>query len=269
VFLGLTETLAGAIEPAREHLETGRAQLQDLGVSRGWAIATAASGLTYVMTDEPLQAKELVEEALAANVAVGDDWGQGQCQIYLGIITESTATDPARATVHYRKAVELLLPYRGGPLLPVALVWQAGVLEHRDPARALRVAAAAYALRARTGGDFAPFFRARAEHVKAAAEARVGAQAAGTWKEGTRLSVEEAIALAFGPGRPRRRAVAGLSERETEVASLVVEGLSNKAIAASLHLSVRTVESHVRHALAKAGLENRTQLATWARERIQ
>jgi len=32
---------------------------------------------------------------------------------------------------------------------------------------------------------------------------------------------------------------------------------------------VRTVESHVRHALAKAGLENRTQLATWARERIQ
>jgi DNA-binding CsgD family transcriptional regulator len=25
----------------------------------------------------------------------------------------------------------------------------------------------------------------------------------------------------------------------------------------------------VRHALAKAGLENRTQLATWARERIQ
>jgi DNA-binding NarL/FixJ family response regulator len=32
---------------------------------------------------------------------------------------------------------------------------------------------------------------------------------------------------------------------------------------------VRTVESHVRHALAKLGLENRTQLAGWARERNQ
>jgi DNA-binding CsgD family transcriptional regulator len=32
---------------------------------------------------------------------------------------------------------------------------------------------------------------------------------------------------------------------------------------------VRTVESHVRHVLAKVGLENRTQLATWARQRIQ
>jgi predicted ATPase/DNA-binding CsgD family transcriptional regulator len=269
VFLGLTETLAGAIEPAREHLGTGRAQLAGLGVPRGWAIATAALGLTYVMTDEPLQAKQLVEDALAVNVAADDDWGQGQCQIYLGIIAESTATDPARATVHYRKAVEHLRPFRGGPLLPVALVWQAGVLEHRDPAKALRVAAAAHALRAQTGGDFAPFFRARADQVKAAAEARVGAQAVQTWKEGARLTLDEAITLAFGPARPRHRAAAGLSERETEIARLVAHGLSNKAIAASLHLSVRTVESHVRHALAKVGLENRTQLANWAREHIQ
>jgi DNA-binding NarL/FixJ family response regulator len=29
------------------------------------------------------------------------------------------------------------------------------------------------------------------------------------------------------------------------------------------------VESHVRHALTKLALDNRTQLATWARERIQ
>jgi DNA-binding NarL/FixJ family response regulator len=60
-----------------------------------------------------------------------------------------------------------------------------------------------------------------------------------------------------------------LSAREVEVANLVAAGLSNKAIAARLHLSVRTVESHVRHALAKVSLDNRTQLATWARERIQ
>ena len=49
----------------------------------------------------------------------------------------------------------------------------------------------------------------------------------------------------------------------------MADGLANKAIAQRLHLSVRTVESHVRHALTKLGLDNRTQLATWARERIQ
>ncbi len=58
----------------------------------------------------------------------------------------------------------------------------------------------------------------------------------------------------------------GLSARELEVVHLVASGRSNKAIAADLHLSVRTVESHVRHALAKVGLENRTQLAAWAHE---
>jgi DNA-binding NarL/FixJ family response regulator len=80
--------------------------------------------------------------------------------------------------------------------------------------------------------------------------------------------MDDAIALAFGTGHPTADAPAGLSAREAEVAGLVAQGLSNKAIAATLHLSVRTVESHVRHTLAKTRLDNRTQLATWARERI-
>jgi DNA-binding NarL/FixJ family response regulator len=60
-----------------------------------------------------------------------------------------------------------------------------------------------------------------------------------------------------------------LSTREVDVGRLVANGMSNKEIAAALHLSVRTVESHVRHALGKLGLANRTQLATWTRQRIQ
>jgi non-specific serine/threonine protein kinase len=221
------------------------------------------------MTGEPGRAKELVEDALAVNVAADERWGQGQCHIYLGIIAEATAADSSRATSHYLRAVEQLRPYRGGPLLPIALVWQAGVLGPRDPARALRVLAAAYAARERMGADFAPFFGARADEVKTASEAALGAEAALNWRDGARLSLDEAITLAFGTTKPRLAAPAGLSEREAEVARLVADGRSNKAIAAHLHLSVRTVESHIRHALAKAGLENRTQLATWAREQIQ
>lgn len=76
-------------------------------------------------------------------------------------------------------------------------------------------------------------------------------------------------ALAFGDSTPRPASPSGLSGRELEVAGLVAYGLANKAIAQRLHLSVRTVESHVRHALTKLGLDNRTQLATWARGRIQ
>jgi DNA-binding NarL/FixJ family response regulator len=60
-----------------------------------------------------------------------------------------------------------------------------------------------------------------------------------------------------------------LSEREREVATLAAEGLSNKEIANRLHVSVRTVESHIRHVLTKIGLANRIQLANWMRQRNQ
>jgi len=41
-------------------------------------------------------------------------------------------------------------------------------------------------------------------------------------------------------------------------------GLSNKAIAAALIVSPRTVESHISNLLAKTGCQSRTQLLLWA-----
>ena len=259
-FQGLTETLDGAIEPGREHLQASRALHHELGIRIGEARSIAVLGGTFVMAGETAPGKELLEAALSICAGEEDQWGQGQAHTFLGMI----ATDPAGATSHYRKAVGFLRPSRDATLLPVALIGQAGVLAGRDPASALRVAAAASAIRARVGGEFAPFYRARLEHVRATAEAALGGNAERLWAEGARLGVDDAVALAFGSARPRPAAPAGLSARELEVAGLVAAGLSNKAIAARLHLSVRTVESHVRHVLAKVGLDNRTQLATWA-----
>ena len=102
-----------------------------------------------------------------------------------------------------------------------------------------------------------------------ALEEAVGDDAERLWAEGWRLGVDDAIGIAFGTDAPRPGSPSGLSPREVEIAGLVASGLTNKAIAARLHLSVRTVESHVRHSLQKLALENRTQLATWASERVQ
>jgi DNA-binding NarL/FixJ family response regulator len=172
-----------------------------------------------------------------------------------------------RATSHFRRAVELLSPFHDATILPVALLGQAGVLVRRDPARAVRVLAAASAIRDRVGGEFQPVYRARVDQIRAQAEAKLGAEFGRLWMVGSRLAVEEVARLAFGKARPHPTTSAGVSARELEVAHLVAAGLTNKAIAARLHLSVRTVEVHVRHTLAKLGLANRIQLATWARER--
>jgi DNA-binding NarL/FixJ family response regulator len=50
-----------------------------------------------------------------------------------------------------------------------------------------------------------------------------------------------------------------LTEREKEILRLVSQGLSNKAIAQDLSLSVGTVKVHVSHILDKLGVSNRTE----------
>ncbi len=55
-----------------------------------------------------------------------------------------------------------------------------------------------------------------------------------------------------------------ITTAEGRVLGALMEGLTNKAIAARLFLSPRTVESHISHLLLKTGCSNRTQLLLWA-----
>ena len=50
-----------------------------------------------------------------------------------------------------------------------------------------------------------------------------------------------------------------LTERETEVLRLLAQGQSNKQIAHSLHISEKTVKTHVSNILSKLGVQSRTQ----------
>lgn len=55
-----------------------------------------------------------------------------------------------------------------------------------------------------------------------------------------------------------------LSERELEVLTLVVEGLSNQQIAERLILSTETIKTHMRHLMEKLSVSDRTQAAVKA-----
>jgi pimeloyl-ACP methyl ester carboxylesterase/DNA-binding CsgD family transcriptional regulator len=59
----------------------------------------------------------------------------------------------------------------------------------------------------------------------------------------------------------------GLSEREAEVLRLVARGRTNPQIALELVISVNTVQNHVSSILAKAGLANRAEAASYAQHR--
>ena len=61
--------------------------------------------------------------------------------------------------------------------------------------------------------------------------------------------------------RAARERVAGLTDREREVAVAVGHGLSNAEIAARLYLSVPTVKAHIGHLFTKLEVTNRVQIA--------
>jgi DNA-binding NarL/FixJ family response regulator len=59
-----------------------------------------------------------------------------------------------------------------------------------------------------------------------------------------------------------------ISPAERKVLALLLAGASNRAIAAQLRLSPRTVESHVSTMLEKTGCRSRLQLALWSQVNV-
>ncbi len=68
-------------------------------------------------------------------------------------------------------------------------------------------------------------------------------------------------------GRMRAPAQENLSAREMDVLKWVRQGASNKEIAKQLHISEATVKTHLLHAFAKLGVDDRTAAVTVALER--
>src|SRR3954465_6829193 len=118
-----------------------------------------------------------------------------------------------------------------------------------DPAfarEALRAGALGYVLKESANAELV-------EAVRAAVEGR------------TYLQPQLGAKLAAEPAKPEKSAD-DLSERETEVLTLIALGHTNTEIAQQLYLSVRTVESHRAHIQQKLRLSTRAELVRYALE---
>jgi predicted ATPase/DNA-binding NarL/FixJ family response regulator len=140
----------------------------------------------------------------------------------------------------------------------------------REPRLAAQLFGAAENLRAEAGaainGGLAP---ALAQATTLVTAALGPSRFATEFTAGQQLSRDAAAGLALGEAAPAagapsaHRSAGVLRQRETDVARLVAEGLSNKEIGARLFISERTVESHVRNIMNKLGFSSRAQIAGW------
>jgi DNA-binding CsgD family transcriptional regulator len=104
------------------------------------------------------------------------------------------------------------------------------------------------------------------EQAVSAAQVALGNAAfTAAWSAGRSLQPSQAVAEALEPIAPSFVGVGNsLTPREREVLILLAGGMTDPAIADELFLSVRTVENHVSHILAKIGVHTRTAAASAA-----
>ena len=79
--------------------------------------------------------------------------------------------------------------------------------------------------------------------------------------QSTAQLVHRAVESEGGAGRQAANArIAGLTERERDVAILVASGATNQEVGAALHISAGTVKTHLEQVFAKLGVRNRVQV---------
>ncbi|WP_424644573.1 response regulator [Embleya sp. AB8] len=109
------------------------------------------------------------------------------------------------------------------------------------------------------GADGFLLKRATPEELVAAIRAVAAGDAVVSPAVARRLFASHAARV--GPDHTR---AARLTDREADVLRGMAAGRSNPEIARSLHLSVETVKTHVKHILGKLEVRDRTQAVVWA-----
>ncbi len=80
---------------------------------------------------------------------------------------------------------------------------------------------------------------------------------------GDAQSVVDEVRRFLGLPTLRRAVPTGLTTRQTEVAALVAEGLTNRQIADRLGITERSAESHLERIRVRLGFSSRAQVAAW------
>ena len=145
--------------------------------------------------------------------------------------------------------METLAALADGPVRTIVLT---AAIEKADVVKALQLGAAGVVLKATAGDQLAKAIR--------------GVASGQHWIG--RESVSDLVQALRGPtdAPPGRlpRARFGVTARELEITSAVVEGLSNREIAGRYGLSEDTVKHHLTNIFNKVGVSNRLELALFA-----
>ncbi|WP_232376158.1 ATP-binding protein [Amycolatopsis aidingensis] len=159
-------------------------------------------------------------------------------------------------------------------IIAFSLTVMAGCATHRGaPRRAARLLGAATTVWQWLGAsptNYAAFVEPMERDIALVTGELGVEEAAKEFAAGAELSAEQAVRYALDEEQDTATDTATaapaqdpLTKRETEIAELVTQGLTNRDIADRLVIARRTAETHVDHILGKLGFTSRAQIAAW------
>ncbi|AWK72148.1 protein kinase [Rhodococcus oxybenzonivorans] len=266
---GLVGLITGDLDRAAASLERAQSVFRQAENDTALLIESLTLlGLAYQLHDtEPHRAIECYEEALAITNAHGESVYRAYA-LWAMAVAQWRLEEQSRAIELLEEGLRLARrvddPVSCANCVEV-LAWIAGT---NDPARAGTLMGAAEALGGSAGSPsvFVPTLFVHHEECERSARrmlaARVFEQA---WQRGRAMDLASAVSYALREHTPETSppGSATLTKRELQVAELIAEGLTNKAIAARLVISQRTARGHVEHILTKLGFTSRAQVAAW------
>jgi predicted ATPase/DNA-binding CsgD family transcriptional regulator len=238
---------------------------------RRWAAnALGSLGGVWSLRGDHARASDLFARAIDLSRAGGDRYFQSWMLQGQALEALSMA-DPAGAGRIWTQAFRLshAVDNKVGMGLAVeGLAWVAGST-HR-PERAARLLGGVQTLWHSIPANLQPHLVGHHDACLADVRLALGDQVFDrAYRAGREMSDDQLASIALEEREPAvpqpasRDHPAELTRRESEIAGLVAQGLSNKGIASKLVISQRTAETHVEHILMKLGFTSRAQIAAW------
>ncbi|WP_327114446.1 protein kinase [Nocardia sp. NBC_01730] len=241
----------------------------------GWLHVSALTllGVAHELGGDPAKAIEYHRQVLSITETCGESFFRSLVLCYMGIAAWRQG-ERHRAIELLKNALRVNRRVYSPVVAVLSLEALAWTVDTDNTERAAVLMGTAAELWRSTGtavGVFPDRLRCHEECVRMA-RSSLGARGFDTaFRRGQAMAVDAAVAYALeeqltdtthAPGPS-----AALTKRESQVADLIAQGLTNKQIAAKLVISQRTAQGHVEHILTKLGFTSRTQIVAWIAEK--
>ncbi|HEX5819434.1 MAG TPA: LuxR C-terminal-related transcriptional regulator, partial [Gemmatimonadales bacterium] len=257
---------AAAVPLLEEALALHREGTDPFGVP----LALVQLATVHATLDDPDRAMAYAEECIELSEAVSERWCAALAR-WVEALVQWQLGRGARARTYARDVLRLKEPFgdRMGMAMSVEVVaWAESEAGHFE--ESARLLGAVQAALDSIGASL--FGHLHEDHDRCLVRTReaLGDVAFGrAFEEGSTMRFADAVALALGRRTPAPAAAdthldeVRLTRRESEIAALVAEGLTNREIAERLVMARRTAEGHVARILGKLNFTSRAQLAAW------